>query len=155
MDTKEVLVGLRKEHGLTQDGMAERLFVTRQAVSRWETGETVPNTETLKLISRQFEISINELLGQPQDLVCQSCAMPLAIADDFGTETDERLSVEYCSHCYKDGSFTHNRTIDEMVESNLRFLDEFNAQSGTNFSEDEARLVLKAHLTTLKRWAAQ
>ncbi len=81
--------------------------------------------------------------------------MPLATIDDFGTEDSEALNLEYCSHCYRDGSFTHNRTIDEMVDSNLRFLDEFNAQIGTSFSEDEARLVLKSHLATLKRWTAK
>ncbi|MCL2654710.1 MAG: zinc ribbon domain-containing protein [Coriobacteriia bacterium] len=39
-----------------------------------------------------------------------------------------------------------------MVESNLQFLDEFNAQNGTAYSEDEARTVLKMHLAGLKRW---
>ena len=51
--------------------MAQRLLVTRQAVSRWETGETLPNTETLKLLSREFGLSINTLLGSPRQLICQ------------------------------------------------------------------------------------
>ncbi|MCL1847561.1 MAG: helix-turn-helix domain-containing protein [Coriobacteriia bacterium] len=152
MGTKEVLTELRKGSGLTQDALAERLFVTRQAVSRWETGETTPNTETLKLISREFDVSINTLLGQPQEPICQSCAMPLREIDDLGTEADSGVSTEFCVHCYQDGSFTHNHSLDQMVESNLRFLSEFNAQNGLNFSEDEARTVLKLHLATLKRW---
>ncbi len=48
---------------MSQDELAEKVFVTRQAVSRWENGETVPNTETLKLLSRLFDVSINTLLG--------------------------------------------------------------------------------------------
>lgn len=48
--------------------MAERLMVTRQAVSRWENGETQPNTETLKLLSREFHVSVNTLLGAPRRL---------------------------------------------------------------------------------------
>ena len=44
MDTKDVLYTLRTRSGLSQDELAERIFVTRQAVSRWENGETVPNT---------------------------------------------------------------------------------------------------------------
>ena len=48
MDTKDVLLELRTRNGLSQDELAEKVFVTRQAVSRWENGETVPNTETLK-----------------------------------------------------------------------------------------------------------
>jgi len=57
-------------------------------------------------------------------------------------------------NCFSGGAFAHNRSLDEMVESNLRFLDKFNAQNGTAYSEDEARTVLKIHLATLKRWQA-
>lgn len=77
METKEILLDLRTKHGLSQDALAEKIFVTRQAVSRWETGETVPNTETLKLLSRLYDVSINTLLGSPMKLVCQCCGMPL------------------------------------------------------------------------------
>ena len=152
METKEVLVNLRNKRGFTQDEMAEKLFVTRQAVSRWETGDTVPNTETLKLISKEFSVSINTLLGQPQELYCQSCAMPLQEIDDFGTEADGGISTEYCTHCYQNGNFTHGRTIEEMVESNLQFLNEWNAQNGSSYTEDEAKAILTAHLASLKRW---
>jgi len=55
---------------MSQEELAEKVFVTRQAVSRWESGETVPNTETLKLLSKLFDISINTLLGLPRQLVC-------------------------------------------------------------------------------------
>ena len=50
METKDIIFKLRTEKGLSQEELAEKLFVTRQAVSRWETGETQPNTETLKLL---------------------------------------------------------------------------------------------------------
>lgn len=63
MNTKDVILELRTKKGLSQDELAEKVYVTRQAVSRWETGETVPNTETLKLLSRFFDVSINTLLG--------------------------------------------------------------------------------------------
>ncbi|GHU35926.1 hypothetical protein FACS1894105_05430 [Clostridia bacterium] len=65
MEPKEILLELRKKNGLSQDKMAEKLFVTRQAISRWENGETVPNTDTLKIISKTFDVSVNTLLGQP------------------------------------------------------------------------------------------
>ena len=45
METKDVILQLRTQKGLSQDELAERILVTRQAVSRWENGETVPNTE--------------------------------------------------------------------------------------------------------------
>ena len=73
METKDVILQLRTQKGLSQDELAERILVTRQAVSRWENGETVPNTETLKLLSKEFDVSINTLLGTPRQLVCQCC----------------------------------------------------------------------------------
>ncbi len=77
MNTKDVIHQLRTKRQMSQDELAEKVFVTRQAVSRWETGETVPNTETLKMLSNLFDVSINTLLGSPRQLVCQCCGMPL------------------------------------------------------------------------------
>ena len=77
MQTKDVLLELRTKNGLSQDELADKIFVTRQAVSRWENGDTVPNTETLKLLSKEFNVSINTLLGAPNKLICQCCGMPL------------------------------------------------------------------------------
>lgn len=82
LKTKDVISELRKQHSLSQDEMAQRLFVTRQAVSRWETGETVPNTETLKMISKEFGISADVILGTPA-MQCQSCGMTL-YSDEVG-----------------------------------------------------------------------
>lgn len=48
MEIREILRDLRTRKGYSQEELAEKVFVTRQAVSRWETGETTPNTETLK-----------------------------------------------------------------------------------------------------------
>ena len=79
METKEILKDLREKSGLTQEQLAEKVLVTRQAVSRWETGETQPNTETLKLLSREFNVSINTLLGAPRQLVCQCCGMQMVL----------------------------------------------------------------------------
>ena len=56
METKNVILELRTKKGLSQDELAEKVMVTRQAVSRWENGETVPNTETLKLLSKEFNL---------------------------------------------------------------------------------------------------
>lgn len=70
METKNIILELRTQRGMSQDELAEKVMVTRQAVSRWEHGETVPNTETLKLLSREFDVSINTLLGAPRKLVC-------------------------------------------------------------------------------------
>ena len=105
METKDILLELRTKKGLSQDELAEKIFVTRQAVSRWENGETTPNIETLKLLSKLFDVSINTLLGSPQRLVCQCCGMPLEDSD-ISKEVDGVFNEEYCKWCYADGDFT-------------------------------------------------
>ena len=77
MQTKDVLLTLRTQHGLSQDEVAEKVYVTRQAVSRWETGETTPNTDTLKLLAALFDVSIDMLLGESRPLICRHCGMTL------------------------------------------------------------------------------
>jgi len=70
VETKTILLELRKKQGLSQDEMAEKLFVTRQAVSRWENGETVPNIDTLKMMSKVFGVSVGNLLGLEKNNLC-------------------------------------------------------------------------------------
>ncbi len=106
METKNVLYTLRTKKGLSQDELAEKVFVTRQAVSRWENGETRPGVETLKLLSNFFNISINTLLGSPRQLVCQCCGMPLE-DDTTSKEPDGAFNEEYCKWCYADGEFRY------------------------------------------------
>ncbi|MDR0487988.1 MAG: helix-turn-helix domain-containing protein [Propionibacteriaceae bacterium] len=153
MKTQEVLAELRKNLGLTQDEMAAKLYVTRQAVSRWETGATTPDVKTLQLISQEFGVSVDTLLGR--DAVCQSCAMPLTKIEEVGTESDGGFTKDYCQYCYKDGHFAHDHTMEEMIESNLQYLDQWNSSQGTSFSTEEAREILKVHLATLERWKAR
>ena len=105
METKNVIHELRTKMGWSQDKLAEQVFVTRQAVSRWETGETIPNTETLKQLSRLFDVSINTLLGSPRQLTCHCCGMPLA-DHDMSKEENGMFNEDYCKWCYADGDFT-------------------------------------------------
>ena len=106
METKDILLELRTKKGLSQDALGEKLHVTRQAVSRWETGETLPNTETLKALSKLYDVSINTLLGSPRKLICQCCGMPLE--DSFiSREPDGTMNEEYCKWCYAGGEFVY------------------------------------------------
>lgn len=104
MDTKDILFHIRQKNQLTQDEMAQKLFVTRQAVSRWEQGETVPSTDILKLISKEFDVSINTLLGSPRQLICQCCGMPLYEDDVISREPDGAFNEDYCKWCYTGGT---------------------------------------------------
>lgn len=105
METKNVILELRTKKGLSQDELAEKVMVTRQAVSRWENGETVPNTETLKLLSKEFNVTINTLLGAPRQLICQCCGMPLE-DEIVSHDRDGSLNENYCKWCYADGTYT-------------------------------------------------
>ncbi len=63
MEFNEKLQQLRKQKDLTQEQLAEKLFVSRTAISKWESGKGYPNIESLKSISRLFEVSIDDLLS--------------------------------------------------------------------------------------------
>lgn len=78
----------RTERGMSQDELADKIMVTRQAVSRWENEDTVPNTDTLKLLSKEFDVSINMLLGEPRKLICQCCGMPIEDDSVLGRDKD-------------------------------------------------------------------
>ena len=144
MDTKEVIYELRTKNGLSQDELAEKVFVTRQAVSRWENGETTPNTETLKLLSKLFDVSINTLLGSPRQLICQCCGMPLEDCN-ISKEKDGIFNEDYCKWCYADGEYMYsnmNDLIDVCVKNMV----------SEEHSETEVRSYLKATLPKLDYW---
>ena len=144
MDTKEVIFELRTKNGLSQDELAEKVFVTRQAVSRWENGETVPNTETLKLLSKLFGVSINTLLGAPHQLVCQCCGMPLE-DELIGRNQDGTLNEDYCKWCYANGTYTYS-DMDELINVCIPHM----VKEG--FSEEQARAYMKDQLPKLDYW---
>ena len=142
MNTKDVILELRTKKGLSQDELAEKVYVTRQAVSRWETGETVPNTETLKLLSRFFDVSINTLLGAPRQLICQCCGMPLEDGN-MSREPDGSFNEDYCKWCYTDGAFTY-QSMDALID--------FCAAHMANDAFPPVRAYLQDLLPKLKHW---
>ena len=62
MNLSEKIIKIREDNNLTQDEMAEKIFVTRQAISKWERGISYPSLDVLRLISKEFKISMNNLL---------------------------------------------------------------------------------------------
>lgn len=62
MNFAEKLSNLRIQNGYSQEGLAEKLYVSRQAVSKWEVGTTLPETDKLIAISNFFHVSIDYLL---------------------------------------------------------------------------------------------
>ncbi|MBQ9465334.1 MAG: helix-turn-helix domain-containing protein [Lachnospiraceae bacterium] len=146
MNTGTILKSLRESKHLTQEALAERLMVTRQAVSRWETGETQPNTDTLKLLSKEFGVSINTLLGSPRKLVCQCCGMPLSEDGMISREPDGSFNEDYCTWCYTDGRFAY-----ESKDALLDFLIA-HMPNPENTPEVERRAQYDRYLSQLKHW---
>ena len=144
MATKDVILSLRTKNGLSQDELAEKVFVTRQAVSRWENGETVPNPDTLKLLSALFDVSINTLLGAPRKLICQCCGMPLEDSL-LSREPDGSYNEDYCKWCYADGQFAYQdlQTLTDFLVEHM---------SNENWSAEQARAYFEAQLPQLQHW---
>lgn len=146
MEVKEILKKLREKNNLTQEEMAQRVNITRQAISRWETGETQPDTQMLKVLSKEFDVSINTLLGSPRQLFCQCCGMPLSEDSMISKETDGNFNEDYCKWCYADGNFAY-----KTKESLLDYLVSHMPNS-ENQTEAERRTVFDSHLSQLKHW---
>ena len=146
MGIKDILKDLREKNDLTQDQLADKVMVTRQAVSRWETGETQPNTDTLKLLSDLYNVSINTLLGSPRQLVCQCCGMPLTEDGMISREPDGAFNEDYCTWCYADGVFVY-RTKDSLINFLLE-----HAPNPGNDPDEARRIQYDGYLSELKHW---
>ena len=144
METKDIILELRNKAGLSQDELAEKVFVTRQAVSRWENGETTPGTETLKLLSKLFDVSINTILGSPRQLICQCCGMPLKDAS-ISKEPDGLFNEAYCKWCYADGEYMYH-DMDELINVCV------NHMATDEFTPEQVRAYMKDMLPKLDYW---
>lgn len=147
MDFATKLIELRKHKGLTQEGLAAKLYVTRQAVSRWERGEVVPGIDMMKLIANVLDEPIMHLLDLPERY-CGSCGMILTPAD-YGSDAGGSKDEHYCKWCYEQGKYTYETTMDAMIEDCAPRLAE-----NTGMSRDEAVSLMGAVLPHLKRWSA-
>lgn len=150
MELGQTIALYRKERGLTQEGLARKLYVTRQAVSRWENGETMPGVDMCKLIAVALDIPIMELIQAPEspDGFCQSCGMGFfGKPENHGTNADGSESSEYCAWCYQHGDFQGDDNIDDLIERCAPYM-----MDATRVSHDEAVSIMGAILPHLKRW---
>jgi len=90
-----------------------------------------------------------------EEKYCQSCGMPLQNPEEMGTNGDGSKNDEYCCYCYKDGAFTMDCTMDEMIMHCTQFVDEFNKDAGISYTKEEAIAGMREFFPTLKRWAAR
>lgn len=146
MEIRDSIKKLREKNGLTQEQMAKRLMISRQAVSRWENGETQPDTESLKLLSKEFNVSINTLLGTPRQLICQCCGMPLNEDSLISCEKDGSYNEDYCKWCYADGKFVYQskKSLLDYLVSHMPNPD--------NLKDEDRRIQFDVYLSQLKHW---
>ena len=148
MEVREAIAKARKDAGLTQEQLAGKLYVTRQAVSRWETGESEPGIDMRKAIAKELGVPAVSLLGLPDEPACQCCGTPFSVPNmPFGTNDDGSENEDYCKWCYENGSFTSSG-LDEIIEHNAPFLME-----ATGYTREEAVSFMGIVLPSLKRWA--
>ena len=150
MATKDVLQQVRKEKGLTQEELAAKVFVTRQAISRWETGETTPSIDMVKLLATVLDVPVMRLLDLPQEPACQCCGTPFSVPNmPKGAEKDGTENPNYCKWCYDGGEFA-SATMDDVIEKSAPYL-----VQATGVSLDEAVSFMGALLPTLSRWKGE
>ncbi|RVU54526.1 zinc ribbon domain-containing protein [Anaerosphaera multitolerans] len=147
MEIKDILKKLRLDKGMTQEDMANKLMISRQAISRWERGETEPGIDTLKLISKEFDLSINTLLGSPRTLICQCCGMPLSEDEYISREIDGNFNEDYCKWCYDQGEFKY-----ESLEELINYCAPSMASMNLGIEEEQIRVMLEENLPKLKYW---
>ena len=82
MEFNEKLQNLRKQKGLTQEDLAEALYVSRTAISKWESGRGYPSIDSLKEISKFFSVTIDELLSSDE---------VLSIAEEDNKQKEKQL----------------------------------------------------------------
>ena len=147
MAIKDVLPEIRKERGITQEELAAKVFVTRQAVSRWETGETTPSIDMAKLLASVLDVPVLRLLDLPQEPACQCCGTPFSVPNmPKGVDADGAENPDYCKWCYDGGQFS-NATMDDVIEHSAPYL-----VQATGVSLDEAVSFMGALLPSLARW---
>ena len=147
MAFKETLVAAREQRGMTQQDLAEKLYVTRQAVSRWENGETEPSVDMRKLIATVLDVPVIQLFDIDVSQLCQCCGTPFTVPNmPHGTETDGTENTAYCKWCYDGGQFAY-QSEDELIEKTAPFLME-----ATGMSQEEAVSFMGVLVPHLKHW---
>lgn len=89
MDQKKIgnyIMHLRKKHKISQEELASKVFVSRQAISKWETGKTKPDNNSLKLLSETFNVDVSELLLGKKLNVLEKMNFSLLLVNNYDKE---------------------------------------------------------------------
>jgi len=78
--------------------------------------------------------------------------MPLKQASDYGTNANNSVNEDYCVYCYKEGEFTQDCTMDEMIQHCAQFVEEFNKDAEVHYTKEQVITQMKEFFPQLKRW---
>ena len=78
--------------------------------------------------------------------------MPLTSKEDCGTNADGSTNFDYCRYCFKDGKFTQDFTMDQMIEFCSEFIDEVNKGLPQPMTKDQYVQMMRGYFPMLKRW---
>ena len=147
METKNIIYKLRTQKGMSQDELAGKIMVTRQAVSRWENGETEPSVDMRKLIATVLDVPVIQLFDIDVSQLCQCCGTPFTVPNmPHGTDADGAENDSYCKWCYDGGQFAY-QSEDELIEKTAPFLME-----ATGMSQEEAVSFMGVLVPHLQHW---
>lgn len=83
---------------------------------------------------------------------CQSCGMPLNDEHTCGNNADGSINFDFCKYCFKDGAFTNDFSLEEMVEYCSQFVEQYNKDTCNNITREEYKNLLRGFYPMLKRW---
>ena len=107
----EVIRRYRKQKGMTQDALAQELNVTAQSVSKWETGQSMPDIGLLLPLSKALGVGVNELLGGDRR---QELEKKFQSSLAWGEEFSLLVSLEALEEYPDDETFLYRRACDEL-----------------------------------------
>jgi hypothetical protein len=90
-----------------------------------------------------------------EQMICQSCGMPMVTAEEFGTNGNGSANKDYCAYCFKDGKFTVEATMDEMIARYAEIPEALKDENGNSITKEQFIANMNFHLPTLKRWKNQ
>lgn len=144
METKDVILQLRTQKGLSQDELAERILVTRAGGIPLGKRRDRAQHRNAEAPTKEFDVSINTLLGTPRQLVCQCCGHAVGGCHHQPQQgwLPQRGLLQMC---YADGAYTYN-SMDDLIDACVRHM------TNEHFTEEQARAYMRDLLPTLDYW---
>ncbi len=119
MKFSEKLFNLRRQYGLSQDDLAIKLDISRQAVYKWENDQSKPELDKLKILSTLFNVSIDNLLDDNADIVLKTTSSRKALGEVVDLKTPDADMAERVNTAYSEEDSNKIKTRKTLIKSSL------------------------------------